>query len=142
MINLFFRALLIFAALIASFSSQGQDIVTASQVNGTWREVSSDPETITQEFNIKALGHQKLKVSFTANNAPRKFSNSVSDIAKIEGTKAIFKPKDSQIDENDPCEITLLFVDGDLMVTEKGNCGWGRGISSGGQYQKVVAKSK
>ena len=136
------RFLPIFCFIVVSMNAQGQGIVTASQVNGTWREVTSDQNTITKEFAIKALGHQKLKVSFLANNLPRKFSNTVSDIAKIEGTKAIFKPKESQSDENDPCEVRLLFVDGDLMVTEKGQCGWGRGISAEGQYQKVVTEFK
>lgn len=125
-----------------SFSAQayGQKVVTAAQVNGTWREVSSKPAGVTTEFWIWATGNGQMKVEFFANNAVKKFSNTAIDMAAIDGITAVFKPADAQSDENSPCVMTLKFSADKLIVTEKGECGWGAGVSAAGTYKKVSPK--
>jgi hypothetical protein len=118
----------------------GQAVVTAAQVNGTWAETSGNPRGVSATFKIKALGGQKLQVEFRGNNAAAGFSNQVKGIAIIKGNTAIFKPAEAQDYSGGPCVITLKFIDGDLMVTETGGCGWGRGITAEGRYQKKIKK--
>lgn len=120
----------------------GQKIVTAAQVNGTWREVSSKSAGITTEFKIWSLGAQKLQVEFSANNAAAKFSNSATGTVLIEGTTATFQPEENQINTESPCVITLKFAADKLIVAEKGECGWGRGIGSAGTYKKISSKNR
>lgn len=115
----------------------GQKVVTASQVNGTWREVSSRPGGATTELWIWALGNQQLQIEFSANNAAKGFSNTSVGKIRIEGTKAKFKPEEGQTDEKNPCVMTLSFVGSILNVTEKGSCGWGAGVSGQETYKKV-----
>lgn len=113
-------------------------VVTAAQVNGNWEEMNNDPRGVSSRFTIKALGGGKLQVQFRGNNAARGFSNVLKGVATITGTTALFKPKDGQVDPDNPCVITLKFVDGTLMVTESGDCGWGAGIAAEGTYFKKV----
>src|SRR5262249_6408224 len=126
--------------LILSFAtmSLAQKIVTAGQVNGTWRENSSSAKGVTTEFWIWALGHQKLKVEFLGNNAAKGFSNTAVGTATIDGIEAIFKP-DDQTSESDPCIMILQFTAGKLIVTQKGECGWGAGIGADGTYRKITS---
>lgn len=128
-------SMLFFAA-----ESYAQKIVTAAQVNGTWREVLSKSAGVTTEFWIWSLGKQKLKVEFVGNNAAKQFSNTATDTALIEGTTATFRPVENQTDEKHPCVMTLKFVGDKLIVTEKGECGWGAGIGTAGTYKKVSSK--
>jgi hypothetical protein len=130
--KLFLAFLIVFHLVILG---HGQKIVTAQQVNGSWREVSSRADAVTTEFWIWALGHQKLKAEFVGNNAVKKFSNTATGTATIDGTVAVFKPDDA--DTGDPCIMTLHFTANRLIVTEKGNCGWGLGVDSEGTYRKV-----
>lgn len=130
-----------FVFMLAFFSATGQTTVTRSQVSGIWNEVNNDSGTITRQFVIKPVGNGKVFIKFTANNAERKFSNTVSGMAVIKGNTIILKPTGSGGDPNKPCTITLKFIDGDLVVIEKGDCGWGRGISSEGQYQKMIKEN-
>src|ERR1700745_1446476 len=88
--------LLLFVALIVSTtgspSVRGQGIVTAAQVNGTWRSK-------TGEFKIWALGKQKLKVEFAGTyeyqvpSGPMANTGGGYGIAFIEGDTATFKPE-------------------------------------------------
>jgi hypothetical protein len=126
--------------LFSAAESYGQKIVTAAQVNGSWKEVSGKFPGTTSEFKIWSLGGQKLKVEFFGNNAAREISNTATGIVSIDGTTATFKPADNQIDSENPCVITLKFTAGKLIVSEKGECGWGRGIGSEGTYKKISSK--
>lgn len=120
-------------------SLPAQTVVTAAQVNGTWKEITDEEGGITRQITVKALGNNKLRVSFIANNPQRHFSNTATGIAVIKGNTAVYKPADAQVDPKNPCVITLKFIDGDLVITEKGECGWGRGVTAEGQYQKIIS---
>jgi len=76
-------------------------------------------------------------VEFYANNAAKRFSNTATDTALIEGTTAIFRPADNQTDDKNPCVMTLSFVGDKLIVAEKGACGWGAGIGAAGTYKRI-----
>ena len=125
---------LIFITTLSIFANA--QVVTASHVNGTWRSTTSTKSVFT-EFRIQSIGNGKLKVGFWGNNAVKGFSNVVIGTADIDGVTAIFQPKDAQVDESSPCVMTLKFTGGKLTVKEKGNCGWGNGISSDGTFKKT-----
>ncbi len=114
------------------FSALGQKIVTAAQVNGTWRNKHG-------EFKIWALGHQKLKVEFSGTYEYKTSAGLManvgtgSGIALIEYDTAKFKPEDS----DDECEITMKFTGGNLVVTQEGGCGFGHNVVADGTYKKV-----
>jgi hypothetical protein len=129
-----------FCLLISANIAFGQKVVTAAQVNGTWRETSSKANAVSTEFRVWSLGGQKLQVEFFGNNAAGKVSNTASGTAMIEGTTATFQPADAQANADSPCVMTLKFGGGKLVVSEIGDCGWGRGIGSDGNYKKISAK--
>ena len=107
-------------------------VVTASQVNGTWRNKSG-------EFKVWALGQQKLKVEFTGTYEHKTSAGVMANvggghgIARIEGDSAVFKPEGRGAD----CQITLKFAEGKLAVGQKGLCDFGRGVSATGTYRKT-----
>jgi len=138
--NLLMITLLAVGAFMLAQTIFGQKIVTAAQVNGTWRETSSNPKGITTDFKIWAQGKGELAVEFFANNAAKKFSNSAKDTAMIEGAKAMFKPVGNQMNENNPCVMTLTFSAAKLIVEESGECGWGAGVSAAGTYKRISTK--
>jgi hypothetical protein len=114
---------------------QPQRVVTAAQVNGTWRSHKN-------EFKILALGKQRLRVEFSGvyeYNTPYGPSANIGDgsgIASIEGDTAIFKPEGAE----DECQITLKFVGKKLDVTQVGICGFGNNVSAQGSYRRVSAR--
>ncbi len=128
--------------LIISLPGKSQYSVTVSQVSGIWNEVSNDSETITRQFVIKPLGEQTVQIKLTANNVARKFSNIMTGTGVIKGNTITFKPIENRGDIRYPCIITMKFIDGDLVVTEKGECEWGRGMNSKGQYHKLVKEDE
>jgi hypothetical protein len=109
-------------------------IVTAAQVNGTWKHRSNT-------FKIRALGQQKLKVEFAGTyeyntpSGPMANTGSGSGIARIEGDTAIFRP--SEIEEDEECKITMRFIKGQLRVKQEGACGFGLNVTAAGTYRKV-----
>lgn len=112
-----------------------QQIVTASQVNGTWKSQFGT-------FKILALGNQKLKVEFSgtyvyklADGSPMANSGQGSGTAMIEGRVATFKPDGV----GDKCLIAMEFVDDGLIVEQEGNCGFGLNVTAAGKYRKVSA---
>ncbi len=129
-----------FCLLVSTNVGFGQKVVTAAQVNGTWRETSSKTNAVSTEFRVWSLGGQKLQVEFFGNNAAGKVSNTASGTAMIEGTTATFQPADAQSNADSPCVMTLEFGGGKLIVSEKGDCGWGRGIGSDGIFKKISSK--
>ena len=110
----------------------GQNIVTAAQVNGTWRGKHG-------EFKIWALGKQRLRVEFSGiyqYKTPYGPMANIGDgagIAVIEGDTAVFKP--DEID--DECKITMIFAKDSLIVDQDGICGFGHNVSSAGRYRKI-----
>lgn len=138
--KLIFALLLCFTAtsLLVPGSHQAngfqQKVVTAAQVNGTWRSGSN-------RFYIWALGQQKLKVEFAGvyeyktPSGPMANMGSASGIARIEGDTAIFKPND--LDEDDDCKITMRFTKGKLIVEQEGPCRFGLNVYAAGTYRRV-----
>jgi hypothetical protein len=115
---------------LASVSQQ--KIVTAAQVNGTWRYKGNT-------LKVWSLGQQKLKVEFFGIYSYRTpdgwMANSGSGIgiAQIEGDTAFFRPAD--VDEE--CQITMRFTKGKLVVEQEGICGFGFNVTAAGTYRRV-----
>ena len=109
-----------------------QTIVTAAQVNGSW-------ENKNGAFNIRALGKQRLQVSFSGiyryntPAGPSENEGEAGGIAFIEGDTATFRPEDAQ----DECLITMKFTKDKLTVTQEGICGFGFHVTAAGVYRKV-----
>jgi hypothetical protein len=99
---IYFAALCLAAASIAT--SHAVKGVTAAQVNGTWK-------TKNGEFQIWALGKQRLQVAFSGvynyktPQGPSANEGEGSGIATIEGDTAIFKPEGAE----EECQITLKY---------------------------------
>jgi hypothetical protein len=115
-------------------NSAPRRIVTAAQVNGTWKYRGNI-------FNILALGQQKLRVEFLGlyeyktPDGPMANTGYGSGIARIEGDTAIFKPDHAHIDER--CKVTMKFTRGKLIVEEEGGCGFGFNVSASGTYRRI-----
>ncbi len=115
--------------------SAQQKIVTAAQVNGTWRSKYGT-------FKVWALGNQKLQVEFSgfyeynSPQGPTANTGEGSGIAFIEGDTATFKPEGAE----DECEITMKFTRGRLVVEQEGICGFGHKVSASGTYRKVSSR--
>jgi hypothetical protein len=113
-------------------NAAAQKIVTAAQVNGTWRTQSG-------EFKIWALGNQRLQVEFSGSyeyesqGGPMANVGTGSGIARIDGDTASFRP--DGVDED--CLIRMKFTRGKLVVTQDGGCGFGHNVSANGTYKKV-----
>lgn len=113
-----------------------QRVVTAAQVNGTWRSGQN-------EFRIRALGGQRLQVEFSgvypfrAPGGERTANTGEGHgIARIEGDTATFRPEGAE----DACSITMRFTRGRLVVTQDGICGFGFNVSAMGTYRRVSAR--
>jgi hypothetical protein len=130
--------LVILACCVAPSSqtvTTGQNVVTASQVNGTW-------ESKRGEFKVRALGNQKLRVEFSGfydyvSQAGRMVNTGEGKgIAFIEGNTAIFKPDGAE----EECRITMKFTGGKLFVTQEGVCGFGLNVTAAGTYRKLSSR--
>lgn len=116
-------------------AAYGQNIVTAAQVNGTWRYKSNT-------FKVWALGKQRLRVEFLGtyeyNSAAGPMANTGSGtgIAFIEGITATFRPDDADED----CQIRMRFTGGKLVVRQEGGCGFGHNVTAEGTYRKVSSR--
>jgi hypothetical protein len=118
--------------------ASGQRVVTAAQLNGTWRSRNG-------EFKIWALGKQKLRVEFSGSyeyDSPAgRMANTGegSGVATIAGDTALFKPDGAE----DECQITMRFIGGlkstggKLVVTQEGICGFGHNVTAAGTYRRV-----
>ncbi len=128
---------LLAAAVSAVVQAAPPKIVTAAQVNGTWRRKDGS------EFKILALGRQRLRVSFDGiyeyrlpDGAPTANIGFGEGVAFIEGDTATFNPiGDEELD----CKITLRFADGKLLVSQEGGCGFGHNVTADGVYRRVSA---
>jgi hypothetical protein len=107
-------------------------IVTAAQINGTWR-------TKHGELKIWALGHQKLKVEFSGSyeykspQGPMANTGEGSGIADIDADTITFKPDGAE----DECAITMKYKEGRLSVSQEGICGFGHNVTAAGDYRRV-----
>jgi len=128
-------ALWLAAVSIVTVQADSDKIVTAAQVNGTWKMKGA-------EFKIWALGKQRLQIEFSGvyeyktPQGPSANEGVGSGIATIEGDTAIFKPEDAE----EECQITLKFTGGKLVVTQTGICGFGHNVTAAGTYKKVSAQ--
>ena len=124
---------------VASVSTFAREtIVRAQQVNGTWKSRFG-------EFQVWALGQQRLQVSFNGvyvytmqNGMPMANVGQADGIAHITGDTARFKPMP---DEN--CELVMRFVGKTLRVTTQGSymaCGFGHNVIADGVYRKTSSK--
>lgn len=118
-----------------SSTAAAQPVVTAAQVNGTWKNQSG-------EFKIWALGHQKLQVEFTGTYEYKTSAGLIanvgggSGVAFIEGDTAVFKPEG----RGDDCKITMKFIEGKLAVQQKGPCNFARHVTATGTYRKTSSR--
>nr|WP_138976403.1 hypothetical protein [Microbulbifer agarilyticus] len=116
-----------------SFASSNEPkIVTAAQVNGTWRSNSGT-------FKVWALGKQRLQVEFFGIHEygteaePKANTGEGSGLAFIEENVAIFKPKGTSGD----CRLIMKFLEKKLLVEQRGECGFGRNVTASGSYKKT-----
>lgn len=120
------------ALLIALSPPLPSPVVTASQVNGTW---SSKRGII----RVWALGKQRLRVEFyglyeyNTPGGPIANLGEARGIAEIEGDTAILKPDEME----NRCTIKLQFVGQRLIVSQDGECGFGKHVTSAGEYRKT-----
>jgi hypothetical protein len=116
-------------------STDGQKIVTAAQVNGTWR---SNNDT----FKVWALGKQRLQVEFFGIYENRRAAEPTANIgvadgiAFIEEDTAVFKPEGGDED----CKIIMRFGEGKLIVEQEGSCGFGHNVTASGTYTKISSQ--
>ncbi|MFN0120239.1 MAG: hypothetical protein ACKV2V_07030 [Blastocatellia bacterium] len=114
---------------------RAQKIVTATQVNGTWRLRKNT-------FKILALGNQKLRVQFDGVFEYKSAAGPAANvgygagIATIEGDTAKFKPDDGEAE----CMITMRFVKGQMAVDQQGVCGFGHNVYATGAYRKISGR--
>lgn len=108
-------------------------IVTAAEVNGTWRSQ-------LRTLKLWALGQGRLQVEFSGTYEYRLADGSLmantgqgSGIASIEGLVAKFKPAGAE----DECLIKMKFIGGGLQVEQVGICGFGHNVSAAGTYRKI-----
>jgi hypothetical protein len=113
-------------------SASAETVVTAAQVNGTWKSGANT-------FEVLALGKQKLSVGFSGvykyktPDGPTANTGEACGVAIIKGDTAIFKPEE---DGND-CTITMKFTGGKLVVEQEGMCPFGFNVSARGIYRKA-----
>ncbi|HEY4284883.1 MAG TPA: hypothetical protein VGM62_17605 [Chthoniobacterales bacterium] len=111
----------------------GDRSVTAAEVNGTYRNGSS-------EIKILALGHGKLKVElalvyeYKSPEGPTANMGDASGEATIENDVAVFVPEEAS-----DCKITMTFLpNGKIKVEQQGDeCGFGHNVRAGGIFHKV-----
>ena len=127
-------------ALLQPGHADPHRVVTARQVNGKWRFQRN-------EFRIKALGKQRLRVSFDgtyeyqSQMGPMANTGEAGGVARIIGDTATFKP-----DAGDgTCTITLRFTRGTLVASQSGDdasCGFGHNVYADGTYHKVKTRRR
>lgn len=131
---LFLLIVLVLLPINAVPASQ-KNIVTAAQVNGTW---SSKRGVI----RVWALGKQRLRVEFYGlyeyNTPAGPIANlgEARGIAEIEGDTAILKPDEME----NRCTIKLQFVGQRLIVSQDGECGFGKHVTAAGEYRKTSSR--
>jgi phosphate-selective porin len=118
--------------LLALPSQASPQVVTAAQVNGTWKDR-------TKIFRIWALGNQRLKVEFQgtyeykARGGWTANTGEARGTAIIEGIVATFKPEGA----DEGCKITMTFKRDRLVVNQKDGCGFGLNVVASGNYRKT-----
>lgn len=127
-------------AFSSTTTAQNRKAVSASEVNGTFRDENGS------QFKILALGGGKLKIAFDGNypykvNGEPTANTGIADgIAEIKGDVATFIP-DYAKEQNNPCIITLKFVRaGSVAVNQEGtdsDCGFGSRVYATGKYRKT-----
>ena len=136
-------AILSFAVFATQTNAQTRRTVSASEVNGTFRDYFEGKyKGNFNEIKIRALGKGKLRVAFQliyphtdSNGELTANTGEASGTATIEGDTAVFSP-----DENGQCKITIKFVKrGVIKVEQSGvdsECGFGFNVSADGTYKK------
>ena len=115
------------AAVLLGFAAPADArVVTAADVNGTWRSESGT-------FKVRALGKQRLRVEFSGTYESGGTANTgeASGIARIDGDTAIFVPRGSA-----GCRITMKFERAKLAVDQEGECGFGLNVTADGIYTR------
>lgn len=135
--KIFFPVLgfLMFFPVVPQPAAVARKVVTAAQVNGTWRSRSN-------EFKVLAIGNQKLRVEFDGtyeyrvNGELMAHTGTGYGIAFIEGDTAIFRPEGT----GEECAIKMKFTGGKLIVNQDGECGFGHNVTAIGMYRKVSGR--
>lgn len=129
--------LLVILAALSSFAI-AQNIVTAAQVNGTWGSKHGSFPI----WRVWALGKQRLRVEFYGQyeyNTPAGPIANLGEargIAEIEGDTATLVPEGA----DNRCKIKLQFAGKRLIVTQDGDCGFGKHVTATGEYRKTSTR--
>lgn len=116
-------------------SASQKNIVTAVQVNGTWSSKRG-------VMRVWALGKQQLRVEFygiyeyDTPAGPIANLGEARGVAEIEGDTAILKPDEME----NGCTIKLQFVGQRLIVSQDGECGFGKHVTAAGEYRKTSSR--
>lgn len=123
-------------ALLIAFSPPLQSpVVKASLVNGTW----SGKRGV---MRVWALGKQRLRVEFYGlyeyNTPAGPIANvgAARGMAQIKGDTAILKPDEMET----RCTIKLQFAGQRLIVSQDGECDFGKHVTSAGEYRKISSR--
>jgi hypothetical protein len=134
-IRIFLASILCCGAVLVGLRVSGETVVTAAQVNGTWK-------TKGGEFKIWTLSKQMLQLEFSGTyeykspEGPMANTGEGHGVASIEGDTAIFKPDGAE----DECRITMKFANDKLVVTQTGTCGFGNNVTAEGTYKKISSR--
>jgi hypothetical protein len=127
--------ILVGVAQLALPSPASPQVVTAAQVNGTWKDR-------TKIFKVWALGNQRLKVKFQgtyeykARGGWTANTGEASGTASIEGIVATFRPDGA----DEGCKIIMTFKGERLVVDQKDGCGFGLNVVASGTYRKTSSR--
>lgn len=127
----------IFMLFVAGKALHAQYKYDPAIFKGKWVEATNKNAEISRSFDVKAAKNNRFFIEFKANHAATGFANTAKGIAVLRNSTIIFRPAN-----NLTCMIRLKFVDGDLIVTESGDCGWGKEITAEGHYIKLVSEDE
>ena len=126
MIRIVLAAILCCGAVLVASRASGETVVTAAQVNGTWK-------TKGGEFKIWALSQKMLQVEFSGTYEYKSPEGPNVNTGEGRGVASI----DAAEDE---CQITMKFANGKLVVTQTGTCGFGNNVTAEGTYKKISSR--
>lgn len=134
---LLLRVSVIFIFCMGSKNLSAQYKYDPAIFKGKWVEVTNEKRGISRSIEVKAAKNNGFLIEFRANHVARGFTNTAKGIASLKNSTIVLRPAN-----NTACVIRLKFVDGDLIVTENGDCGWGKGITAEGHYIKLVSNEE
>lgn len=128
--KLIFLLVILICSVLETF---GQKVVTATKVNGTWRNGKD-------EIKILSVGHRKLKVEYSGIFIYKYKGDPIANMGEAKGFGLINGTTANFTDAKKPnCKMILDFVGKKLNVTNNG-CVFGLNVTAKGTYKKISSK--